>query len=470
MKIIIGVLTVVCSGSAWLGTASAGDTVRSEYTSAGSKTRSRMLINEPEARTEDPKAAVSERQVHIPAQPSLADLERLAKQFNPTLIEGKAQVEGNLAKAWEAGLYPNPVIGYTGEQIGVENTPGEFQGGFVEQEIVTAGKLRLSRDKYLARADAARQIERAQWYRVLNDVRIHYYRVLGARQVVEVQEQMVKTANDNLVTLREMFNVGQANEADIHDGKANLKREQLTLQMAQNQLLEAKERLSAIVGIDLGYRPLQGNLDGQGVKLQWESSLERLLAESPELAQAQAKLRADQITLEREEVQAVPNIFVRGAAGYNYEAKETTYAAELRMELPIFDWNQGTIEQARVDLYRQEAEVQRTKLALRDHLAREYRRYETALQHVEGYRDVIVPELVQAYDVRLKSYKSRRGTWPDVLRSQEKLYRARISYIRNLVTWREAEVAINGLLLIDGLRAPQGVTPPGHIDSVPKPR
>jgi len=39
-----------------------------------------------------------------------------------------------------------------------------------------------------------------------------------------------------------------------------------------------------------------------------------------------------------------------------------------------------------------------------------------------------------------------------------------------VVAWREAEVAIEGLLLVDGLTAPSGPSPPGHIDSVPKPR
>jgi cobalt-zinc-cadmium efflux system outer membrane protein len=79
---------------------------------------------------------------------SLGDLEQKALQGNPTLAQAAAAVDASRGKALQAGLYPNPTIGYVGEQIGIAGTAGELQGAFVQQTIVTAGKLRLSRAKY----------------------------------------------------------------------------------------------------------------------------------------------------------------------------------------------------------------------------------------------------------------------------------------------------------------------------------
>src|SRR5262245_56946949 len=76
---------------------------------------------------------------------TLSDLENLDLKHNPSLAQAAQIVEGSRGKSLQAGLYPNPTIGYAGEQIGVRGTAGEFQGGFVEQTIVTAHKLRLSR-------------------------------------------------------------------------------------------------------------------------------------------------------------------------------------------------------------------------------------------------------------------------------------------------------------------------------------
>jgi outer membrane protein, heavy metal efflux system len=53
-------------------------------------------------------------------------------------------------------------------------TPGEFQGAILEQEIVTAHKRKISREKYLQRAQVAELNALAQQWRVCNDVRIHF--------------------------------------------------------------------------------------------------------------------------------------------------------------------------------------------------------------------------------------------------------------------------------------------------------
>src|SRR5262245_32121249 len=60
-------------------------------------------------------------QAEQPLQPlTLADLEALALRHNPTLAQAAAQVAASRGKALQAGLYPNPTIGYVGDQIGAQ--------------------------------------------------------------------------------------------------------------------------------------------------------------------------------------------------------------------------------------------------------------------------------------------------------------------------------------------------------------
>src|SRR5262249_13330145 len=79
---------------------------------------------------------------------TLGDLEQMALQRNPTLAQAAAQVEAARARTLQSGLYPNPTVGYTGERIGAAGTAGELQGLFIDQVIVTAGKLQLNRAKF----------------------------------------------------------------------------------------------------------------------------------------------------------------------------------------------------------------------------------------------------------------------------------------------------------------------------------
>src|SRR6266568_358377 len=79
---------------------------------------------------------------------TLGALEQMALEHNPTLRQASANID--VARGWaqQAGLYPNPTVGYVGERIGSAGTAGEMQGLFIDQTIVTAGKLSLDRAKY----------------------------------------------------------------------------------------------------------------------------------------------------------------------------------------------------------------------------------------------------------------------------------------------------------------------------------
>src|SRR5262245_53736112 len=84
-----------------------------------------------------------------PAGPTvtLADLEQTALKNSPSVREAEAAVEAAEGRARQAGLYPNPTAGYTGEEIrSGPVTRGGQHGFFVEQTIPLGGKLGKRRD------------------------------------------------------------------------------------------------------------------------------------------------------------------------------------------------------------------------------------------------------------------------------------------------------------------------------------
>src|SRR5215475_6229593 len=77
----------------------------------------------------------------------LEDLERMALQNNPTVAQAEAAVRAAEGRRMQAGLMPNPIIGYTGEEL----APRAFDQKsehfiFAEQEIPLGGKLKKSRN------------------------------------------------------------------------------------------------------------------------------------------------------------------------------------------------------------------------------------------------------------------------------------------------------------------------------------
>lgn len=405
----------------------------------------------------------------------LSEVLSIASQNNPTLRQAQLHISAETAKALQAGLYPNPTLSYVGEQIFVDteddkDSPGEFQGGELEQRFVTAGKLRLSRQKYMQRAHVAEHQAMAQQFRVCNDVRIHFYRALAAQYVVELRRELLKTAEDVAVTAQESYNMGQARRPEVRRANVRLQQARLEAMTAENRCRQMLRKLSAMVGVDLATGRIEGELESGCPQLTFEDALYRILGESPEVAAARAKLAVDRLTLARENVEWVPDVVVRGGAGYNFEANETVASAGVSVEAPIYDYNQGTIRQAQADLARQRREIERVELDLKSRLADVYQPYLTAMQHAEQYQEYILPELKAAYAELLESYEENRVDWPEVLDAQQEYFDARLAQVDNLLEARTQEVLIYGYLLHDGLMAATGVVPPGHIDAVPKPR
>ena len=406
----------------------------------------------------------------------LSDLEQIALARNPTLVQAAAQIDISRAKAGQAGLYLNPTIGYQGELIGAKNeagrsTAGEFQGGFIQQEIVTAGKLRLSRAKYQQEARAAAIQAMAQQLQVVNGVHIAFYEVLTAQRLIENHRELVKNAENGVKTTEELVNVGQANEPDFLQAQVEANRERVALVAAQRRYRRSWEDLVTQVGApELPPTPLAGQLEPDGPPLEWENELCRLLQESPEIQFARAEVVRDRITVEREQVEPYPNIVVQAGTGYNAETPGAVTNVQVAISVPLFDRNQGTIRQARSELARAQAEVSRVELSLRRRLADAFSRYETAWESVRDFREQSLPTSRRASEMYQEYFKNRRAAWPQVLVAQRTYSQMSNDYANALLDLRRAEVEIRGLLLVDGLSVPSGPTPQGHIDSVSKPR
>jgi cobalt-zinc-cadmium efflux system outer membrane protein len=408
----------------------------------------------------------------IPSVLSLQSLEQLAMQRNPTLIQAGAQVRISRGKAVQAGLYPNPEIGYAGEQIGTSGTAGELQGMFIEQEIITGHKLQLSRAKFIQEAREAELQVMVQQYRVLYSVRAAYYKALARQQRLDLQKQLRETADEAAKTVGQLQNVGQANRSDVLQVQVAAQRARANLQSSESRYRSEWEELAAVIGMpDMQPTHLEGKLDFDNTKpLDRDAALADLLAYSPELLVARAEVARDRLAVERERVEPIPNVNVRAATGYNFETENTVANVEVGVRLPLFDKNQGTLMQACAELTRAEAEVNRIELVLRRRFAQTFSDYESAMLLANSYHDELLPKAKEAYELYRDSFQQRRAAWPQVLDSRREYYQLYEEYIENLLAARQAEAQLATHLLDDGLSQPATPEPEGHRESAPKPR
>jgi cobalt-zinc-cadmium efflux system outer membrane protein len=87
---------------------------------------------------------------------TLTDLIRLTLDRNPRLSQAAFAIDAARGRAVQAGLYPNPTVRVSDEELGDRTGPGGIlTAPAMSQEIVTGNKLGLSRAAALREVDQA---------------------------------------------------------------------------------------------------------------------------------------------------------------------------------------------------------------------------------------------------------------------------------------------------------------------------
>ncbi len=435
-------------------------------------------------------AAVGQHQHHLPETPpsledvprmgksqenpespliELAELERLALENNPTLAQAVAEIRTGEARKEQTGLYPNPTVGYVGEEIRGGSPGGGQHGFFVSQTLVIGGQLGLNREiaEHDVRISQLEAVE--QRLRVLNAVKLAFYRVLAAQEMRDLERDLLRIAEDQLRTMRELRNLGQADDPELLQVEVEQQHRDMRVAIRETALLQAWRSLAVMVGVpDLPLRTAAGSLEEIPAELRESEVLDRLTRESPAILIAHEVVGRARAQLTRAEKEPIPNLELRGGLQSNREIVESTGARvglqgflEVGIPVPLFDRNQGSVAAAEAQLERSEREVERVALVLRERASSHFEVYQTSRIMVERYRGELLPRARQAYELRRQSFGLMLGSYPQVLEAQARLFELQSEYVSALETqWMNA-IALSGLLLTDGLEAPAR---PGEID------
>src|SRR5579863_7271498 len=193
---------------------------------------------------------------------TLEQLEKMATETNPTLRQAETEIRAAKARTEQAGLYPNPSVGYTGDEIRGGSVGGGKQGFFVQQTIVTAGKLARSRDIFSKEMQLAEIEAQEQKIRVETSVKTAFLRVLAAQELLDVRRDLAKIQQDFSETQHQLSNTGQADESEVLDAEVDAQRLRLSARMQENTLREEWRSLTALLGRpDLPLSTVSGDLE-----------------------------------------------------------------------------------------------------------------------------------------------------------------------------------------------------------------
>ncbi len=392
----------------------------------------------------------------------LEQFQQFALAGNPSLQQASALVRQSAGEARQAGLYPNPLAGYQGEQIRGGSYDGGEQGAFVQQTFVLGGKLGLRRDVYEQQRRADELGAKEQRYRVLSDVSQSFYSALATQQIVNVRHRLSLLALDAVITAHQLENVGQADVPDVLQAEVEAEQAQIDYATAQRTYIQMFRILAGLAGRpELPLSSLEGDLENPP-QVDGAQIIDQIVRDSPSVKRAEQEFRRAQAELKSARRESVPDVQIHAGLQQNFEPISQVPRIPVGLQgfatagitLPIFNRNQGNVAAAAAAVEQAHAEIARVQLSLRQSAQPLLQSYLSAQLEATRYKNEMIPRAERAYRLYLAKYHQMAAAYPQVLVSQRTFFQLQIGYVNALESiWKNA-IVLQNYTLSAGLSAP----------------
>jgi cobalt-zinc-cadmium efflux system outer membrane protein len=399
-------------------------------------------------------------QAEGPEPGTIEEFSTLAIENHPQLRAARAAVEAARGQAVQVRLYPNPMLAGSSPQMA--GTDSQWNG-YVTQDIVTAGKLRLSQQAALRGVQQAEyELVRAR-YDVLTGVRSSFYRLLVSQRRLEIFKLLFDIASRSYEIGRQLAAAGEETRADTLFWSIERDRAEVRLINSTVMIETGRRELAAALGLpraDIGM--LEGDLFLKLPNFDLKQLQDAVLAANSNPRAAEAAIARAQWSLERAVVQPIPNINLMGGYQRQVGPPQDQGLMQVMCEVPIFNRDQGNIRSARADIASARADLRRIEIELAAQTAEAVNRYRQARRQAEWYEDLILPKARETVRVTQLLYAQGELTFLRLLQAQQILTETELAYVESQEARWQGAVAIADLLQLEEF--PPTASAPAAID------
>ncbi len=404
----------------------------------------------------------------------LNQLQAMAFAANPLLVQAEAQVTLARGAALQAGLHPNPVMGYEADTVGSGGTPN-YHGGYVSTVIKTPGKLDLAES--VANADVwnADLMRKKAHIDLITQVRGAYFAALIARENVRITEALVAFTDSVYRNQVDQLKGGIVSTSEPVQLRAMAVQARTALAQARNRYDSAWRQLAATIGVpELPAGYLDGVADVPIESIDYDKTLAYVVANHTDVLAAHNSALQARTNLRLQELNVVPDLLFYMALQKDSTTRpiyRTTYNMQVGVPVPIFDRNQGNILNAQGTLMKTAQEAPRIQNDLANRLADAVERYENARNLTELYRQNILPDQARTFRGLYERHQQQPDivAFVEVVNAQQTLLTSINVYINTLSLRWTALTDIGSLLQIETLEGIQSLLETGSPIPVVEP-
>jgi cobalt-zinc-cadmium efflux system outer membrane protein len=275
--------------------------------------------------------------------------------------------------------------------------------------------------------------------------------MLAAERAVELAQQLSRIAAESTRTSELRLKALDIPRVTLLQSQVESEATTLLELQARERRDAAWKRLAAAIGIsDPQPVALDDALAAPLPEISWASARDRLLAESPELAELRYAVERARYQVQRASAGRVPNITVETGVQHDNVTDDTLANVQVSVPLPIFDRNQGAVAQACGELAAARAALQERELALEQRLAAAMRDFTPARGRAIKFAEKILPVAREALDITNAGYREGEMDYLQVLSIQQTYAQQNVSYLQDLENvwkkWAEIDALLVGPL------------------------
>lgn len=366
----------------------------------------------------------------------------LALLNSPKLATAEWEIRAGEARTLQAKLLPNPEFSIQTENFGGNKTLKGFSGAETTFELSQLIELGGKRAKRMQQSAA--ELKLSGWdyetkrLDVLTEVTKDYIEMAKAQDVIALNEDVVRLAEQVLQTVAERVKAGKISPIEEIKAETELAGSQIELDKARRALESAKKKLASNWG---DYQPkfikVEGNLEAVR-PIPTADELAQRIKQNPDLARWVMELEQRQATLGVEKSKKIPDITLSTGVKRLGENNENAFVTSLSIPIPLFNHNQGGIKEAEANLIKTESERNAVEEEIRATLAESYETLASAYQEIQALHSSVMPGAERAFNATREGFREGKFGYLEIVDAQRTLNEVKSRYIDALATYHKS--------------------------------
>jgi len=381
---------------------------------------------------------------------TLRDAVARALVNNPKLKAFSLDIRAAEAQKLQAGLLPNPEIkveveefGGTGGRAGFDSSETSIQIG----QLIELANKRSKRTHLAAlEKDLAELDFKSKRLDVMSDVARAFIDVLAAQEKLSLSKELIDLSEKAYSTVAERVRAGEDSPVEETKAKIALSNTRIEFERAGKELVSARYQLAATWGSS---NPAFEKVSGGFYDMSPAPSLEELaglISQNPDMARWPAEKEKRRAALELEKAKASSDIKLGGGIQYFNDGDDSSFILGLSIPLPIFDRNQGNIQEAMYMLAKTEEHRKAVQADLRAALAEASTKLSSSSSEINIIKNDVLPLARSAFDAASQGYREGKFEYLVVLDAQRTFFEVRPRYIEALAQYHKARADVERLI------------------------